>query len=230
MKTTTSRIRGDSGNMASMPELGIHHGEKSMAVRKLVTLAFMGVLLMTTLASPVYGQEAGALEIQTTAGGYEISVEEFASNLSVGSSQIIVTLRDAGTGQGIDDAQVVVRAKHDLNGEEGWVTALNFPNDPDRYKAQVSLTAPGTWRLWVEIDGRLGRVEVEILPLEVPVLRSYSTGSFIFIGVFMVMVLGAAYLWWSSQKALRQREATRRSPDESDQEQGPGANEAGAQE
>ena len=44
------------------------------------------------------------------------------------------------------------------------------------------------------------------------------------------LVLGAAYLWWSSQKALRQREATRRSPDDSGQEQGPGSDEAGLQE
>ena len=142
-------------------------------------------------------------------------MEEFASNLSVGSSQVLVTLRAAGTGEGIDDARVVVRAKHDLSGEEGWVTALNFPNDPEIYKAQVSLTAPGTWRLWVEVDGRLGRVEVEILPLEVPALRSYSTGSFIFIAVFMLLVLGAYYLWWSSRKELRRRGATPRLPDDS---------------
>ena len=204
-----------------------------MILRKCITFAAMSVSLVATIVggpSPAHAQDSAALQFQTTAGGYEISVEEFASNLSVGSSQILVTLRDAGTGEGIYDARVVVRTKHDLSSEEGWVTALNFPNDPDRYKAQVSLTAPGTWRLWVEVDGRLGRVEVEILPLEAPVLRSYSTGSFIFIGVFMLLVLGAFYLWWSSRQALRQRGAAHGLPGDSGQETGPGPDESGLQE
>ncbi|MCH8832283.1 MAG: FixH family protein [Chloroflexi bacterium] len=154
-------------------------------------------------------------------------MEEFASKLSVGSSQILVTLRDAGTGEGIDDARVVVRTKHDLSGDEGWVTALSFPNEPNLYKAQVSLTAPGKWRLWVEVDGRLGRVEVEILPMEIPALRSYSSGSFIFIGVFMILVLGATYLWWSSRKALRERGAAQELPEDSGRDTGAGSDEAG---
>lgn len=201
-----------------------------MTLWKWVSMASMSFLLVATFVvrpSLAYAQESGALQFQATAGGYEISVEEFSSNLSVGSSQILVTLLDADTGQGIDDARVVVRVKHDLSGEEGWVSALSFPNDPDLYKAQVSLTAPGKWRLWVEVDGRLGRVEVEILPLQIPALRSYTTGSFIFIAVSMVLVLGAFYLWRSSRKALEQREAARGLPVDSGRDTGPGPDEAG---
>ena len=216
--------------MTSKPGLSFHDREKSMKLRKLVIIVSMNVLLMATLVagpSAAYAQETGAVQFQTTASGYEIRVEEFASTLSVGSSQILVTLRDAGTGEGIDDARVVVRAKHDLSGEEGWVTALSFPNDPNLYKAQVSLTASGNWRLWVEVDGPLGRVEVEILPLEIPALRSYSSGSFIFIGVFMILVLGATYLWWSSRRALRERGAAQGLPEDSERDTGAGSDEAG---
>lgn len=216
--------------MTSKPESSFHDREKSMNLRKLVIILSMNVLLMATLVggpSPAYAQKSGALQFQTTASGYEIGVEEFASKLSVGASQILVTLRDAGTGEGIDDARVVVRTKHDLSGDEGWVTALSFPNEPNLYKAQVSLTAPGKWRLWVEVDGRLGRVEVEILPMEIPALRSYSSGSFIFIGVFMILVLGATYLWWSSRKALRERGAAQELPEDSGRDTGAGSDEAG---
>ena len=70
-------------------------------------------------------------------------------------------------------------------------------------------------------------MEVEILPLEIPALRSYSSGSFIFIGVFMVLVLGATYLWWSSRKALREREAAQGLPEDSGRDTGAGSDEAG---
>ena len=201
-----------------------------MTPRKWVTIAVSSLLLVATLVvgpSLAHAQEGGAIRFQTTAGGYEISVEEFASGLSLGSAQVLVTLRDAATGQGVGDARVVVRVKHDLNDEEGWVTALNSPNNPERYRARMSLTAPGTWRLWVEVDGPLGRVEVEILPLDVPALSSYSTGSFIFIGVFLILVLGSTYLWWSSRKALRRRGTPHGLPDESGRDTGPGQGETG---
>ena len=132
-------------------------------------------------------------------------MEESTSNLSVGSVKVVVTLRDAATGEIVDDARVVVRREHETSDEDGSAQAVHSPVSPGRYQARFSLLVPGTWRMWVEVDGRLGRVEVEVLPVEIPVLRSYSTGSFVFIGVFVVIVLGATYLWWSARRSLRQR-------------------------
>ncbi len=181
-----------------------------MTVRHWVILAFTGTLLMATLVvgpSPARAQETGVVEFHTTASGYDISVEESTSNLSVGLAKVVVTLRDASTGEVVDDARVVVRREHETSDEGGSAQALNSPVSPDRYQARFSLKSPGTWRLWVEVDGRLGRVEVEVLPVEIPVLRSYSTGSFVYLGVFAVIALGASYVWWSSRRVLRQRES-----------------------
>jgi hypothetical protein len=194
-------------------------------------MAVMGALLVATLVvgpSPANAQEAGALQFQTTASGYEISVEESTSNLSVGLVKVVVTLRDAATGEVVDDAKVVVRREHETSDERGSAQALNSPVSPERYQARFSLKAPGTWRIWVEVDGRLGRVEVEVLPVEIPVLRSYSTGSFVFIGVFLVLSLGATYLWWSSRKALRQPASVQGSPGGSNGDSDSGPGEAGS--
>lgn len=179
-----------------------------MTARHWVVMVVMGALFVVSLVvepSPALAQETGALHFQTTASGYDISVEESASNLSVGLVKVVVTLRDAATGEVVDDARVVVRWEHETSDEKGSAQALNSPVLPERYQGRFSLKSPGTWRVWVEVDGRLGRVEVEVSPVEIPVLRRYSTGSFVFIGVFLVLVLGASYLWWSSRKALRQR-------------------------
>ena len=179
-----------------------------MTARHWIAMAVMGALLVATLVvepSTAHAQENGALHFQTTASGYDISVEESTSNISVGLVKVVVTLRDAATGEVVDYARVIVRREHETSDEKGSAQALNSPVSPEHYQARFSLKSPGIWRIWVEVDGRLGRVEVEVLPVEIPVLRSYSTGSFVFIGVFVVIVLGATYLWWSARRSLRQR-------------------------
>jgi len=181
-----------------------------MTTRSWGVMVALGVLLVAGLVglpSPANAQDVPTSQFQTTAGDYYIGVEEFAASLSVGTVQFLVTLRDEDTGQGIDDALVRVRVKHDRSGQETSATAVNSPNTPERYRARVSLKASGTWRVWVEVDGRLGRVAVEVAPLDVPGLRRYSSGTLVFMVVFMVLILGAVYVWWSSQKALKKRKS-----------------------
>ena len=202
-----------------------------MTARNWIVMAIMGALLVDTLVmqpSPADAQETGALHFQTTASGYEISVEESTSNLSVGLVKVVVTLRDAATGAIVDDARVVVRREHETSDEDGSAQALNSPVSPERYQARFSLLVPGTWRMWVEVDGRLGRVEVEVLPVEIPVLRSYSTGSFVFIGVFVVIALGSTYLWWSARRSLRQRVTLAGAPGHSNRDSDSGPGETGS--
>ena len=202
-----------------------------MTARHWIAMAVMGALLVATLVvepSTARAQENGALHFQTTASGYDISVEESTSNLSVGLVKVVVTLRDTATGEVVDDARVIVRREHETSDEKGSAQALNPPVSPEHYQARFSLKSPGIWRIWVEVDGRLGRVEVEVLPVEIPILRSYSTGSFVFIGVFLILGLGANYLWWSSRKALRQRALAQDSPRDSNRDSDSGPAEAGS--
>ena len=202
-----------------------------MTARHWIAMAVMGALLVATLVvepSTARAQENGALHFQTTSSGYDISVEESTSNLSVGLVKVVVTLRDAATDEVVDDARVIVRREHETSDEKGSAQAMNPPVSPERYQARFSLKSPGIWRIWVEVDGRLGRVEVEVLPVEIPILRSYSTGSFVFIGVFLILGIGATYLWWSSRKALRQRALAQDSPRDSNRDSDSGPAEAGS--
>ena len=202
-----------------------------MTARHWIAMAVMGALLVATLVvepSTARAQENGALHFQTTASGYDISVEESTSNLSVGLVKVVVTLRDAATGEMVDDARVIVRREHETSDEKGSAQALNSPVSPERYQARFSLKSPGIWRIWVEVDGRLGRVEVEVLPVEIPVLRSYSTGSFVFIGVFVVIALGSTYLWWSARRSLRQRVTLTGAPGRSNRDSDSGPGETGS--
>ncbi len=89
----------------------------------------------------------------------------------------------------------------------GWAVALHQPSNPGTYEATVQLEAAGTWRSSVEVSSSLGQVEVEVLPLTIPEPRQTRSGSLVFLGVFLAILLGVAYLVWSSRKAIKAREA-----------------------
>ncbi len=71
----------------------------------------------------------------------------------------------------------------------------------------MQLDGPGVWRTSVDVSSPLGRVEVETPSVTVPESRKSKSGSLVFIGAFLAILLGTAYVIWSSRKALRAREA-----------------------
>ncbi len=89
----------------------------------------------------------------------------------------------------------------------GWAVALHQPSNPGTYEATVQLDARGTWHSSVEVFSSLGRVEVEVPPLTIPEPRQTRSGSLVFLGVFLAILLGVSYLVWSSRKAIKAREA-----------------------
>ena len=63
------------------------------------------------------------------------------------------------------------------------------PDSPEYYEALVNMYTPGIWRIGVGMSISLGRVFVEVPPVEVPRLRGYMSGSFVFIGLTLVVIL-----------------------------------------
>lgn len=139
------------------------------------------------------------------AGAYEIRMAVVQSSLSLGTTLLAITIVEASNGQPIPDARVFLKSRHE--GGDGEITSIahNAPNNPDRYDAVVTLDSPGTWYMAVEVDSSLGRVSVEMAQLEVPETRKITGGTFVFIGVFSVLIAGVAYVWWSTKRDRRRR-------------------------
>ena len=157
------------------------------------------------LAGPIQAQESGTKQVQVRAGPYDITVVAALSHLSLGQARFFITVLDATTGRPVTDARVVVRPQHSLDDTQGWATALYVPDPPEHYEARVRLDAPGTWRVAVEVTSSLGREEIVAPTLEVPPMRSYTAGSLVFAGVFLLLLLGAGYLWWNVRRLQRRR-------------------------
>ena len=185
----------------------------------------IGLSLFFALATPgpglVLAQDGGSQQVQVRAGPYDITIIESLSTLSLGSVEFYITVLDAATGEPVPDAHVIIRTSHVQEGTEGWARALYVPKSPERYEAEVNLDTPGTWNVTVEVASALGTWEFDALPLEVPALRRYRSGTYVFFGVFLVIFLGIGYVWWSARRAQRRRSAVSPSPQVASSDQRP---------
>lgn len=164
-------------------------------------------MLAVTLSTPtVLAQErgVGGTQFRRNAGPYEIIVAQDVSALSIGTVVVTVAVLDAFTGENVPNAIVTVRTKHAKTGEEGQAFAVNYTSSTS-YEAQINLSRPGRWDISVEVASPLGRVSVEGLPVNIQTVRGFSSGSFVFIGVSAVLILGVAYVWWSARREQQRR-------------------------
>ena len=155
----------------------------------------------TLAAAQAQGSEVQ--RFQQVAGPYEISAAVVQSGLSLGLTLFAITVLDEATGLGIPDAKVFVISMHDESGHGGKGTALSTLDDPSRYDAKMNLDSPGLWRITVDVESSKGRVDVEIMQLVVPESRRITGGTYVFIGVFGVIIAGVAYVCWSAQRQRR---------------------------
>ena len=186
-------------------------------------LAVLGTVLGPDLVS---AQSERPVVVHYLTGPYEIGVLTQRSDLSVGRAVFTITVQDAEGGEPVGDARVVIRTSHQVEGTEGWASAFNSPNAPETYYAQVYLEEPGIWDVLIEIESPLGSSITSVGSLHIPNARTYSSGSYVFIGVFAVLLLGGGYLWWNTSRNQRRRavaEADGSVTEDSPQGPGPGA-------
>jgi len=166
-----------------------------------------GFLALTAWFAPAtveaQAQDAEVLRVRQVSGPYDVRAAVVQSGLSLGVTLFAITVVDAATGQPIPDARVMLSTLHEDGNSGGKATAHNTPQSPDRYDAQMDLDRSGIWRISVELESSLGHVAVELLQLEVAETRRITGGTFVFIGVFAVLIAGVVYLWWSVQRRRR---------------------------
>ena len=171
-----------------------------------IILAF--VLVAVALApSPVRAQDGDGQQVIETAGPYEIGITTIPSNLTLGRVQFTITVLDAATRQPVSDARVRIWTAREGD-QRRWSLALNHPATPERYQSKVTLDDPGIWNVDVEVSSPLGDVLVAAPVVEIFETRPLTGGSFVFMGVFLVLILGAVYLWRSARRQRAKRAAS----------------------
>ena len=184
-------------------------GMTSFNLRNITLAVFAVVLfLFAPLASVAAQQEDPIGEgrgVDIVAGPHAVRVFVINSNLAAGFLQMALFITDANTGETVSDARVVLKANNEDQEYEGWATALNSPSMPERYDVRMNLRSTGEWTIDVDVSSSLGQGGARALTLEVPALKRYTSGSLVFFGIFAVMMLGIAYLFWSTKRQNRRR-------------------------
>lgn len=145
-------------------------------------------------------------EVRVSAGPHDVRVISVNTNLAAGFIQFSVLVFNAETGDAVPDAKVVLLTRNE-EGLEGWAIALNSPSLPEQYDARVNLESTGDWIISVDVESPLGRGGADVTTLHVPALQRYTNGSLVFFGVFVLLIGGVAYLWWSIRRSQRRKEA-----------------------
>lgn len=179
--------------------------------RNLGLLVLSVFLLLTATLSSASAQEGATAQdnqaegVTVTAGPHLARVVPVNTNLAAGFISLAVYVTNANTGEVVSDAQVLVVAKNEKEEYEALVAALNSPGKPEQYDVTMNLGSTGEWVVAVDITSPLGRGGADALTFYVPALNRYTSGSLVFFAIFAAMMLGVAYLFWSTKRDNRRR-------------------------
>lgn len=183
-----------------------------MSSIKLRIIGLSALALVLLLMAPLFpaaaqdedltGEQRG---VNVIAGPHAVRVVVVNSNLAAGFVKLVLFVTSAETGEPVPDAKVTILSNNEEQDLDGWATALNSPGMPERYDVRMKLNSTGEWLISVDVSSSLGQGGATAMTLEVPSFRRYTSGSVVFFGVFAVMMLGIAYIFWSTKRNNRRR-------------------------
>ena len=175
----------------------------NITFRNIILPVLFGVGLLTApLAS---AQEEDPRTVTVTAGPHLVRVVPVNTNLAAGFIQMALYVTNANTGEAVSDARVVLIGKNDDEDFEGWVIALNSPAEPEKYTVRMNLGSTGEWLMSVNVTSSLGQGGGDAMIFVVPAVKRQTAGSLVFFAAFAVMMLGLAYIFWSTKRNNRRR-------------------------
>ncbi len=171
------------------------------------------VLLCVFIALPsgLAAQGISGLETQSRqgrAGPYAVDAD--ARELpSLQAVQFFIRVADADGGTPAEGLQVTVHTSRRGGGETGWAHAFS-PNVPGLYQSTVALEEAGVWEMTVEIarpNGGSWFLVADNFVFETVEVQNDIAAGLVFLGVAVVLIIGAGYLVWRIRRNQRQRAA-----------------------
>lgn len=150
-------------------------------------------------------------------GNFEVGVRWLPPAPQVGFVNIALKPTLAATGESVTDARVLIVAERSLvvNGEsvtepDFEVVAVNNPESPTVYRANMKFEEAGNWILHIQIDSPTSgsaefRAPLVTLP---PPIEPGLEGGWVFLGIVIVLSAGSVYLVISSRRARAARESS----------------------
>jgi hypothetical protein len=146
---------------------------------------------------------------ESQAGAHLIQLQVSPITPIVGTSRFAVRVRNAETGEDIDNANVTLLGSPAESGEAQYTLVLNSPIDPVFYLSQLDLEVSGLWALEVGVETELG-TGTTIMSVEIESRGRDGTGNgwgtALFVLVTLSFAVGIGWVWYSSRKAIKRRD------------------------
>ena len=198
------KLRPSWGKCVSIPStfppgLGLRSPISLLAVLSAITAVMF-------FAHTAWAQDESREEVHFV-GAHDIRVAPINLNLGAGSAQYAVFVSHPETGDPVPDARVVLIASNSEEANPGWAIAINSPAVPDRYDVNLKLDSTGEWAISADVSSPLGADLVDVTTLEVPSVNRLTQGTWVFLGVFVLILGGIAYVWLSARRDYRRKRA-----------------------
>ena len=174
-----------------------------------MVLALMALAALLTLSSVDRASANGeAVEIfRGREGPYEVIVAVLPEQPVVGTVHFSITPLNAATLLPVGDAKIVIVANNPRGEPTYQARALNTPDAPRYYEANITFESPGAWTLEIEVQSDdLGNVTITV-PFDVgeQAIDPGSAGALVLLLVVMALVGGSLYVWYSARRLRRAR-------------------------
>ena len=173
--------------------------------------AFFCLLLAGLTATGARAQSDESFDplFKRSVGNFEVGVRWLPPAPQVGYVNIAVRPTVAATGEPVTDARVIIVAEEAVDEPVFEVVAVNNPDSPAIYRANMKFEEAGNWILRIQIDSpAVGqadfRAPLVALP---PPIEPGLEGGWVLLGIVIALAGGSVYLVISSKRARAAREA-----------------------
>ena len=146
----------------------------------------------------------------TEAGPFDVAVSLVPPAPQVGFVNVAIKPSLTATGEALTDARVLLVAEDEPGSAVFEVVAINTPDRPRVYRANMKFEEAGNWVLHVKLDSpSYGQADFRapIVVLPAPI-EPGPEGGWVFLGVFMILLGGALY----AVRAIRKTQASQLRP------------------
>ena len=170
---------------------------------KLLIITAFAVLLFLQPGNPLFGNGDAVEIFRSQDGSYEIIVGVLPREPRVGAVHFSITPLDAATLLAVADAEIVIIAKDQRGKPVYQARALNTPELPQYYDANITFESAGLWTIVVDVwEDELGGATVGVrLAVQKQSIAAGAYGGLVFLTVFLVLIAGALYVWHSARRA-----------------------------
>ena len=175
-----------------------------------VALALLIVSLALSLPQDARAQSDETFQplFNREAGPFDVAMSWVPPSPQVGIINIGVKPALISDGSPVTDARITLVAETEPEHPEFQVLAVNTPNHPEVYRANLKFEEAGNWVVHVKIDSpTMGQADFRspLVILPAPI-EPGAGGAWVFLGIFLVLAAGSVYI----VMAIRKSQASRR--------------------